>query len=418
MNSEATQTIKPEKAPTGIFVNRQFLFVWMASIFSGLALSIYILTETWYILKELKQPVALGIIMMLTTIPRLLLMSVGGVLADRMKRSTIMFLSNSVRSSFIFILVGLLLIDAMNIWLLGVFALLYGILDAFFWPAASSMLPQIVGKEQLVKGNSVLQTTNQLTLLLGPIIAGFIIELGSFPGVFAFTAIMLLISTILIRLINEKIHVKPSTKENTTTFFDEFKEGIQYVKAIPFLVLLMGTSLCVNFFLVGPLNIGLPLIVDQKLNGNVLNLSYLESSLALGMIAGAILIGVLNIKKKRAFICISTIGLLGICSVLFSRIEDLWQGIAVLLLSGICLALTNILSTSLVQEVTDPAMIGRIQSLLSTAAMGFIPVSLGIVSLFVSMGLSITTIILYAGSILTVFIIILLAGNKLIWSHN
>lgn len=196
--------------------------------------------------------------------------------------------------------------------------------------------------------------------------------------------------------------------------FRQLKEGIVYVKTVPYLLLTMATSIFVNLLLVGPLNIGLPLMVDQHLKGDVLSLSYLESSLALGMVAGAFLTGILNIKRKRPIISLSLIAVLSFLNIFLSQMTALWHGIILLSLAGVCLSISNIIAPSLVQEMTEKRMMGRVQSLMSTASMGFIPLSFALVSALLSSGLSIDMIILYSSIALTAFVLTVLWRSKTI----
>ncbi|MED2974496.1 MFS transporter [Fictibacillus sp. B-59209] len=415
MESSLAQEAKLiKKASFGeVFANRQFLFLWIASIFTGLSFSIYLISETWFVIRALEAPSKLGIIMMLTTIPRVLLMSIGGVLADRMKRSHVIFISNLTRGLLVLGLVLLIMNDSMNLIFLGIFALCFGVLDAFYWPANQSMLPTIVEKEHIVRSNSLMQTTNQLSLLTGPVIAGFIIKFGSFSGVFGCTSILLICSSILISQIRYPDQQSKETKKRESTF-QQLKEGIVYVKSVPYLLITMATSIFVNLFLVGPLNIGLPLMVDQYLKGDVLALSYLESSLAGGMVVGALLTGLLNIKRKRPVISLSLIALLSVFNIFLSQMSALWHGILLLSMAGVCLSISNIISPSLVQEMTDKHMMGRVQSLMATASMGFVPLSFALVSSLLSGGIPIDKIILVSSVVLTMFVVLVLWRSKVI----
>jgi MFS family permease len=55
--------------------------------------------------------------------------------------------------------------------------LLFGLADAFFYPAASAIVPTILPKHQLQIGNSITQGTAQLSVFLGPVLAGLIIAM-------------------------------------------------------------------------------------------------------------------------------------------------------------------------------------------------------------------------------------------------
>ncbi|MGG2065882.1 MFS transporter [Bacillus sp. S14(2024)] len=395
-----------------VMTNPKFLFLWAASTFTGLAFSIYLITESWYVVQQLDRASLLGIVMMMTTIPRVLLMAFGGVMADRFKRSLILFTLNMIRGGIILVLVLLLWNHQLNIsWLIG-FAFFFGILDAFFWPSSNSLIPNIVAKQQITRANSMIQTTNQISLMMGPALAALIMKFGSFTASFATAAGLLIISGILAKLVKEK-PVEHSKKQRS--FTQDLKEGITYVKGFPYLLTVMFTSIFVNFFLVGPMNIGLPLLVKNSLKGDVLDLSYLESSLAIGMTAGAILTGIIGFRKKRAVISLSLVSILGIGSALLSQMTTLWYGIIIISILGICLSISNIISPSLTQELVEPSMMGRVQSLMSTASMGFTPLSFAIVSVLLSFGISISFIMLVSCIVLTLFVWIVLWKVRIVW---
>ncbi len=92
-----SQQVQPKYTSMSLFKNRAFLFLWLSSTSSFLALSTYLFAEQWYVIRSLGQESALGIVMMVTLIPRVLLMTVGGVWADRFKRSKIMLVSSFTR---------------------------------------------------------------------------------------------------------------------------------------------------------------------------------------------------------------------------------------------------------------------------------------------------------------------------------
>ncbi len=144
------------KSSSSLLKNSKFLYLWIASIFSSITLSLYIVAEEWYVVKALGMSESLGWVMVATTVPRILFMSIGGVIADRFSRSTILFLSDFSRALLVAGMVLLLLFDGLSFWILTIFALLFGTLDAFFWPARDALLPSIVEKEQLTRANSLL----------------------------------------------------------------------------------------------------------------------------------------------------------------------------------------------------------------------------------------------------------------------
>lgn len=413
MELSKVNTVQEVMSEESILRNKKFLFLWVATIFTGLSLSMYLISETWFVVNRLKQDSWLGIVMMVTTIPRILLMAVGGVLADKISRSQTMFLSNLTRGLLVAGLVVLILMDVLNVWLLLLFAFLFGVLDAFFWPASNSFIPMIVKKSQITRANSIIQTTSQLTLMIGPAFAGFLIKFYSFAGAFGTAAVLLIVSSLIMKFMREE-KKEHEVSLDAGSLKEDLKEGIHYVKRMPYLLVVMGSSIIVNFLLVGPINIGLPLLVEHTLKGDILDLSYLESSLAVGMFAGAIITGVLNFKRKRAIMSLSLIAILGVMNGLLSQMTILWYGIAIMVIAGTCLAISNIISPSLTQELVEPKMMGRVQSLISTASMGFTPLSFAFVSVLLTFDISIQVIMLTSSVLMTLFVFIVLWKMKIV----
>ncbi|WP_267879694.1 MFS transporter [Caldalkalibacillus mannanilyticus] len=121
-----------------LFKQKHFLFLWIAGLFSSLSVSFFMFSQSWYVVEVLKLEASLGLIFIAASVPRLLFMALGGVIADRMSRSLIMFISDMTRALLIVGLVVLLVLDMISLWTFVGFALVFGVLDAFFWPASGA----------------------------------------------------------------------------------------------------------------------------------------------------------------------------------------------------------------------------------------------------------------------------------------
>lgn len=383
----------------------------VVSIVSGLSFSIYLLTETWYVINELNQQPWLGVVLIATTLPRVLFMSIGGVYADKWNRTNIMFYSLLIRGVLLTSMAIVFYFGLLDVYSLLIFATIFGLLDAFFVPANQSLLPQIVSKEQLMRGNSILQSTNQTVLIIGPIIGGLLIETVSYQYIFPIVAFFLITSSVIVKFIKYEDESNQNQKQSS---YRDFLEGLHYVKTSKLIFTLMCVSMVLNFFIAGPGSLALPLIANDVLSGTALHLSALETSIALGMIGGAFLIGILNPRRKRGFIVLGQLFFLGIAMVLLSLVTTLWQGIIVFALIGLGITAGDIPIKTMIQEKTDPQKIGRVMGLMSTASSGLIPLSFGVTSLVISFNISISQILLVCGSfVICFFLIILLLSKKL-----
>ncbi|SFS89295.1 MFS transporter [Marininema halotolerans] len=391
---------QPGVSRFSLFRNYQLVGIWVATLCAGLSISAYLTTESWYVLTGLKMPWALGIVLMVTAIPRLILMMWGGVIADRFNKVRIMLVTNGLRSIMTVGMVFLLGIDQLSLpWLL-IFAIFFGGLDAFFWPARGAILPQIVKKEELMKATAMMQTIQYIGTIAGPVLAGVMMTWGSFTAAFSFSGVALLIAVITLLIIPPLKKQGRVTKEQSSSL-QELKEGIHYVLKTPWLRVLLPITLLVNLLLVGPLTMGIPLVVKQQLQGDALDLSYIEGALSFGMVLGGLLIGLLTLRRKRMLINGLLVMVIAGSMAMFSMVTAVWQGMVTLALYGIAVNIGNTITFTILQEQVEEDKIGRVMSVLMTASMGLIPLSYGLASVGVSIGVPISTL-MQGASLLTI----------------
>ncbi|QDP40874.1 MFS transporter [Radiobacillus deserti] len=394
-----------------LLANRSFIFLWLTSSASFLALSTYLITEQWYIITVLKEEKILGIVMMVTMIPRVIFMFFGGVLADRFKKSKIMFYSSFFRFGLILAMIVLLKLDLLEIIVLTCFAFFFGTLDAFFSPANTSLLTTLVSKEDLTRANSFIQTSNQIALFSGPMIGGWLLTVGSFDLLLSIVALLLLFTFILSLFINEEKNNYDSISLSTK---NQLREGISYVWNMKFLKNIIIILVIINFFFFGPLLIGIPLLVYNVLNGKALDLSFLQSSYQGGMFAGAILVGLLNYKKKRGKTILVLITSLGFFLFILGQIQFTWQGIILLISMGTISSIINVNLISVIQEKSNQDKIGRVMSIVNAFSNGLVPLSYGVVSFALVLNLTISNVMLLCGALIVVFSLIFLMKSHVI----
>lgn len=378
--------------------NKKFISLMLVRVLTGLSFGFYLLGESWYVVNELNMKSYLGIILMLTSIPRLLLMIFGGFLSDKYSKTKIMFMSLVTRGLLVFTLVGLIITENVNILVLLPFAFLFGILDAIFYPANSSIVPEIVEKEELTRANALLQSTNLFSIVVSPILAGVLLSIGSFTLLFFITALLLLVGGIGVFFINTPIQIQQNKQES---LIENIKSGYKFVRKDNLLSSLMVIIFIVNLFIVGPVNIALPVIVDEELEAKALNLSFMQSALFLGMLATTLIFSIKKIRKKRGLIILSAMILSGFCILGLGLIRNLFLGLLFLSVYGACISVSSLI-IAIIQESTPSEKMGRVMGLTSTASLGLTPLSYGLTSLALFFGIPVTDVLIVCGCVVVV----------------
>lgn len=335
--------------------NTNFLFLWAATLFSSFALAFFTFSQTWYIAKTLNLEASLGVVFVALSVPRLIFMIIGGAVADKFPKKNIMFYSNIIRAILVATILTWFIVGDVTLYTFALFALFFGLADAFFWSADGSILPELVEKSRLTQANSLTQMTNQASVILGPVLGGILIKFTNYETIFSITILLLIVAAILV----QKIQFTMPEQQNTDKgMFTSIKEGILYVKESPFLSTFLICSAFLNLFLIGPMQVGFPLFVKNVLHGDSLQFSYLEASVGGGMAIGAVIVGLKNINRRRGLFCIIMMLLSGVffLSINFSTV--LWQALLAGMFYGITIAMAIVPLMAMIQSTVKEEMMG------------------------------------------------------------
>jgi len=382
--------------------NTNFLFLWAATLFSSFALAFFTFSQTWYIAKTLNLEASLGVVFVALSVQRLIFMIIGGAVADKFPKKNIMFYSNIIRAILVATILTWFIVGDVTLYTFALFALFFGLADAFFWSADGSILPELVEKSRLTQANSLTQMTNQASVILGPVLGGILIKFTNYETIFSITILLLIVAAILVQKIQ---FTMPEQKDTDKGMFTSIKEGILYVKESPFLSTFLICSAFLNLFLIGPMQVGFPLFVKNVLHGDSLQFSYLEASVGGGMAIGAIIVGLKNINRRRGLFCIIMMLLSGVFFLAINFSTVLWQALLAGMFYGITIAMAIVPLMAMIQSTVKEEMMGRVMSLLMLSSMGFIPLSYAFTSLALAMGIPIVTVMKSGAIAVIVFVL-------------
>lgn len=390
--------------------NRNFIFLFIAALFSSPGYYVYLIGAEWLMLTLNDNRFYFGMLFLAASIPRLLLLTTGGIIADRFNKRTILFISDASRALLILVLIVLVWTDTVTAFHLIALAALFGISDAFSYPALSSLTPTILDDDQLQKGNSVIQMTGQISPILGPALGGGMIAFLGFAGVFSIAFGMLVLSALAVLFIHLSIEDEAEVEKPTP--LEDLKAGFRYARKNELVISIVIVAVFINFFFTGPLSIGIPIIVKDVFNGNALGLATIEISLGIGALLGALFLATIKLKKPGLVLIVSLIIMGGLYAGLgFSMYLFLSAGLVSIM--GFLVQLINIPLMTMLQQTTNKKMIGRMMGFLMTASTGLVPVSYLFTSFLLAAGIKIQTIMIISG-IVVLFIGVYSLKNKTI----
>jgi MFS family permease len=123
---------------------------------------------------------ALGVVLAARFVPMVVFMLVGGVIADRFSRSTVMQWSHYLSAATQGAVAGLLLTGAAELWMIIVLEVLNGTVSAFTFPAMQGVVPQVVPRSHIQQANAMLSFSRNGLAIIGPSIGALlVVSVGS-----------------------------------------------------------------------------------------------------------------------------------------------------------------------------------------------------------------------------------------------
>src|SRR6266576_3069393 len=341
----------------------------------------YLVALPWLVLQQTGSAVVMGAIMMAGAIPRALLMLMGGAVSDRMSARKIMIATAMARTICVTVIAVLVWLRVLRTWELYALAVAFGVADAFAVPAQTAYMPSLLKREQLVAARSVSQSTAQMTTIVGPVPAGFMIKtLGVAWAFFADAISFLFIIGALWKLPDP-----PKSQTARKAMLHSIVEGIAYVgKDVPLRSLMLLVTI-LNFCIAGPVSIGLAYLSKTRF-GSPAEYGIAISAVAAGSLLGALLAGVWKIRQRGMMILLVSLAL-GVCLGSIGLLGKVWSIASVLLVMGAAAGIVNIHIGAWVMQRIDVAVRGRVASVLMLASYGITPISLAVAGFLVAWSL-------------------------------
>ena len=249
---------------------RDFALLWSGQTVSSLGDGVFTIALAIITLDVDHHPSGIAVVFAARAVPSVVLAFVGGVVVDRVSRRLVMLASDTIRGFTVGVTGLLIARGELRLWELIVMAAIFGAADSFFFPAATTIVPELLPPEQLVSGNALGQMSNQLTQgLLGPALGGFVVAAIGTAWSFGFDAVSFAVSAICLTAMRSRSRPVRTTRQSP---IEDAREGFRYVWRHHWLFYTIVAASAANFFGMAPLSVLLPLFVRETLHASALDL--------------------------------------------------------------------------------------------------------------------------------------------------
>ncbi len=417
-----------------VFQTRDLSLLWAGQVISMSGDSIYQIALLWLALELTASKAITGLVAMSSYLPTILLALVAGVVADRANRRRVMLIADGVRAIAILGIPLASLLGFLSPWVLVINAFVIASAAAFFNPTKDAIIPQLVPASGLLKANSLIQTSWQLALLMGPAIAGGLLSVMGLIPLFAVDAGAYALSFLTIWLLRPKPETQEIAHPGDTLSskcprdegtlggasvpgqswsgpaesaaagsipphatarsrwtvrvregWDDIRQGLSYTAKQPVILPLLLITVADNLFIMGPAIVGMPVLIRETFAGSASDYALMAMAFAIGMLLGTVALVLWGGRIPKGNMLLWGMVFDGFTFIPYFFAQTLTQLGVLSIIHGMAVPLLTVSRASLIQEVVPATMRGRIFSLISLAVVGMSAISSGLTGLILEL---------------------------------
>ena len=304
----------------------------------------------------------------------------GGVVADRFSKRRIIITVQGCTAAVMIVVAVLSLTETIELWHVGVASFAMGAGSAFFYPAYSAYLPQVLPSEQLLAANGLEGALRpSMGQGLGPALGGIVVG-TFFPAIGAMiVAASYAIAFILTLFLSRRDELTTVTSpEQRTSVWGDLRAGVNYVARTRWLLwtLIFGSSLAL--IIQGPIEVLLPFITRDRFEDAESTFGFLLAAFGIGGAIGSLVVSSLKLPRRYLTFMIACWGGGTLPLAVIGVADNLILMLSALFIVGAATGAGVVIWGTLLQRLVPLDMIGRVASLDFFVSIAFMPVSIAI----------------------------------------
>ena len=346
------------------FEVRNYRLYYIGQIISTSGTFMQSIAQAWLVLKISNSGTALGIVSALQYIPILVFGTLGGVVADRFPKRTVLYFTQSAAGILALILGILVTIDQVSLWMVYVLAFCLGWVNVFDNPARQTFVIEMVGEDKLRNAITLYSSLVNLSRVIGPTIAAGLIALVGIAPCFILNGVSYAAVVImLVSMRSDELHTPPLLPRSK----GQLRQGVRYVLTTPILrdTLLM---LAIVGTFTYEFQVSLPLLAQFTFKGDASSYAFLTGAFGLGAVVGGLAIA--SQRKNTPALLVFTGFLFGAGVLTAAFMPTLFLSGVALVFAGVFSIFFTSLGNTILQLGSSPEMRGRVMSFWSIAFLG------------------------------------------------
>jgi len=355
---------------------RDFRLLAFAAVVSLLGDGFYFVALAWQVYEISNVPTALSVVGAAWTVPMVAFLLVSGAMSDRFDRRRLMIGADLLRAAAIGLMAILSLTGLLELWHVVALVIFVGAGHAFFNPASTAILPDILPEQHLPAANALGGIYRPLVFrLLGPALAGVVVAIGGSGFAFGFDALTFLVSAVAILAIRTRPTHRPTEDHGPRRMLADVRAGMHYVRGQPWIWATLISAMLSLLVFLGPMEVLVPFLVKNRLGLGPESLGAIFAAGGVGSILMAIAIGSLGQPRRRVTVMYASWSAGVVLLAIYGLMTALWQALLASFLAAALFELGQVIWTTMLQQRVPRELLGRVSSLDWLVSTGLVPVS-------------------------------------------
>ncbi len=338
--------------------HRDFRLLWTGQTVSSFGDNVQNVAMPFQLLALGATPLQLGIAVAIDTAASIAFLLVGGAIADRVPRRTLIIASDVLGGCVVGIVALLSATGQLRIEHVYVAAVALGAADAFLRPAYTAIIADLVPGDVLRAGNAARLLGRSLARIAGPTVGGLAVAFGGPALAFGINALTFVFSFATLMLATPVRRILAST----TSLIRDIREGFGYVFSVRWIWTTITYFMLVNVAYVGQSGVMTPLLVRDVLSGNAETFGVLISAYGVGTIVASVVVAQLTIRRPGRLLFAFEL-LAAICVLAIGLVPILPAVVVFMALTGVGLASSTVIWEAMLQRHVPENLLGRVASI-------------------------------------------------------
>ncbi len=347
---------------------RRFTLLWAGLIISVVGSQMQQWVLFWQVSQLSRAPIAVSILGGVRFVVVLALSLVGGLVADRYNRRTIMFLTQSVLAIVALVLGLLTLWGVIQLWQIYLLTAVQAAASAFDLPARQSLTPNLVAREVLPSAFSLMSIAFSTGAILGPALSGLVIGYWGTAWAYILNAISFLAVIVALILMGSVPQRASEAPKGLKAALTDIHDGVNFIRHQPLILSSMILDFFATFF--ASANTLLPYFSQYVLHVGEVAYGWLAAASSAGSVLVGLVVSQFNNVRRQGVLLMGAVVIFGLSTILFgiSRIYGLV--FLALALSGAADSVSTIIRNTIRNLNTPDSLRGRMTGINQIFFMG------------------------------------------------